>query len=46
LLVQNDTTRRTTATHMRHIAYFLGASRLDQVTTADVNKMSIIPRTG
>ncbi len=43
MLVQNDTTRRTTANHMRYIAYFLGDLRLDQITAADVNKMALMP---
>ena len=38
-LVQNETTLRTTATHVRYIAYYLGDLRIDQITVADVNKM-------
>ncbi len=30
-LVQNETTRRTTATHVRYIAYFLGDLRIDKI---------------
>ena len=38
-LVQNKTTLRTTATHVKYLAYFLGDRRLDKLSVANVNQM-------
>lgn len=38
-LVQNDTTIRTTATHVRYITYYLGDLPLDRIAVGDVNRM-------
>jgi len=38
-LVQNNTTLRTTATHVRYITYYLGDLPLDRITVRDVNRM-------
>ena len=38
-LVQNKTTLRTTATHVKYLAYYLGDTRIDRLSLGDVNKM-------
>jgi integrase len=38
-VVQNDTTRRNTKTHVRYLTYFLGDKRLDQITVSDINQV-------
>ena len=38
-LVQNSTTLRTTACHVKYLVYYLGDLRIDQISVADVNNM-------
>ena len=38
-LVQNETTLRTTASHVKYLVYYLGDIRIDRLSVADVNKM-------